>query len=110
MKSLTPPDSHHLAAAQGWLELGNHLEADAELDKIAPLLRVHPDVLEIRFEIYAKEKRWEAGVDIALATMKADPDRVHGWLRSTGGGSIAVRRCYPCGCLSTCSKAHLTPQ
>src|ERR1035438_2514329 len=35
MKPLEPPDSLHLQAAQGWLELGNHVEADAELDNIA---------------------------------------------------------------------------
>ena len=46
MKGLEPPDSIHLQAAQGWLELGNHLEADKELDEIAPQLRTHPDVLE----------------------------------------------------------------
>ena len=48
MKPLTPPDSFHLKAAEGWFELGNHLEANEELEKIAPKLRVHPDVLEIR--------------------------------------------------------------
>ena len=36
MKSLGPPDSHHLSAAIGWLELGNVAEAGAELEKIAP--------------------------------------------------------------------------
>jgi hypothetical protein len=48
LKPLEHPGSFHLKAAQGWLELGNHLEADKELDEIAPTLRKHPDVLEIR--------------------------------------------------------------
>jgi hypothetical protein len=48
MESLKPPDSHYLAAAQGWLELGNHFEANEELERITPAMRVHPDVLEIR--------------------------------------------------------------
>ena len=39
IRPLAPPDSHHLLAAQGWLELGNHLEANAELEQIAPRLR-----------------------------------------------------------------------
>jgi hypothetical protein len=43
VQSLTPPDSYHLEAAQGWLELGNHLEANEELEKISPALRIHPD-------------------------------------------------------------------
>jgi hypothetical protein len=41
MKRLEPPDSLHLQAAQGWLELGNHVEADAELDK-TPSCRAAP--------------------------------------------------------------------
>lgn len=81
MKPLTPPDTHHLLAAQGWLELGNHLEADKELDEITPKLRAHPDVLEIRWEIYAKAKKWEPCVDIGLAIMKLDPQRPSGWIR-----------------------------
>jgi hypothetical protein len=41
MKSLEHPDSLHLRAAQGWLELGDHLEANEELERISPPLRVH---------------------------------------------------------------------
>ena len=50
---LQPPDSMHLTAAQGWLELGNHEEAFEELEKIDAPLRGHPDVLEVRWGIYA---------------------------------------------------------
>jgi hypothetical protein len=49
VKPFDIPDIHHLRTAVGWLELGNHLEADAELDNITPVLRAHPDVLEIRW-------------------------------------------------------------
>jgi len=31
MKSLEAPDSLHLRATQGWLELGDHLEANVRL-------------------------------------------------------------------------------
>jgi hypothetical protein len=34
MKALQPPDSLHLQAAQGWLELGDHVEANEELECI----------------------------------------------------------------------------
>jgi DNA polymerase III alpha subunit (gram-positive type) len=71
MKKLQSPDSHHLQAAIGWLELGNHLEANEELERIAPTLRVHPDVLEIRWEIFAKEKKWVAPqIKIVFQTQK----------------------------------------
>ena len=33
---LHPPDGFHVQVAQGWLELGNPIEADAELGKITP--------------------------------------------------------------------------
>jgi tetratricopeptide (TPR) repeat protein len=80
MKELSPPDSHHLRAAQGWLELGDHLEADKELDEISAELRVHPDVLEVRWQISAKEKKWTACVDIGLAIMRGDPHCPTGWI------------------------------
>jgi tetratricopeptide (TPR) repeat protein len=80
MKDLEPPDSLHLLAAQGWLELGNHLEADKELDEILLQLRTHPDVLEIRWQIYAHAKKWDACVDIAGATIKLAPERSEGWI------------------------------
>lgn len=80
MNELTPPDSHHLAAAEGWLELGNHVEADKELGKLSPETSAHPDVLEIRWQICAKEKKWPACVDIGLAIMKGDPHRSFGWI------------------------------
>jgi hypothetical protein len=35
-------------AAEGWLELGNHLEPEKELDNITASLSAHPDVLEMR--------------------------------------------------------------
>lgn len=38
-----------------------------------PEVRVHPDVPEVRWQIYAKEKKWEACVDIGNAIMTADP-------------------------------------
>jgi len=80
MKELSAPDLHHLRAAEGWLELGNQIEAFDELERISPQLRVHPDVLELRWQIYAKEKKWEACVDIARAIAKLAPSRPNGWI------------------------------
>jgi hypothetical protein len=56
MKPLEPPDSHYLQAAQGWLELGNPTEANEELQKITAPNRGHPDVLQLRWQIYAQAK------------------------------------------------------
>ena len=73
-------DKRHLTAAEGWLELGLHLEANAELEKITPQLHDHPDVLDIRWQIYAKEKKWEACIDIATEIIKCAPRRSCGWI------------------------------
>jgi tetratricopeptide (TPR) repeat protein len=80
VKQLEPPDSHHLNAAQGWLELGNGIEANAELENIAPALRTHPLVLEMRWQIYAKAEKWEACVEIGEAMVKAAFDLPEGWI------------------------------
>ncbi|MDB6125454.1 MAG: hypothetical protein JWQ71_4447 [Pedosphaera sp.] len=80
MKQLEAPDTHYLEAAQGWLWLGNHLEANGELEKISPILQTHPDVLEIRWGVYATAKRWEICLDIAEALIEEAPERPFGWI------------------------------
>jgi tetratricopeptide (TPR) repeat protein len=77
---LEPPDSFHVAAAQGWLELGDHIQANEELERIAAKQRAHPDVLDVRWQIYAKAERWDACVDIAAAIIQLEPGRADGWI------------------------------
>ena len=55
---LEPPDNFHLEAAKGWLDLGDHVLANGELEKITPNLRAHPDVLDVPWQIYAKAEKW----------------------------------------------------
>ena len=78
--NLEPPDSLHLKAAQGWLELGNPAEARAELEKIALALREHPEVLMMRWQVCAKLKDWENCLGIAEAIIKLSPDLPIGWI------------------------------
>jgi tetratricopeptide (TPR) repeat protein len=80
MNPLPEPDSQHLRAAEGWLELGDHLEANEELERITPELRAHPDVLEVRWHIYAHAKTWEACVNIALTITTLAHERADGWI------------------------------
>ena len=77
---LQSPDTFHLLAAQGWLELGNHLEANQELEKIAPQMRAHPQVLEVRWQIYAAARKWEPALDIASALITLVPESPIGWV------------------------------
>ena len=80
IQPLQPPDSHHLLAAQGWLELGDHVEANQELENIAPTLRAHPYVLEMRWQIYAVAKDWEAALTIASSLVQMMPENPFGWI------------------------------
>lgn len=80
MKSLEPSDAFHLQAAQGWLELGDHLEAAKELESVAPELRGHPAVLKLRWGIYAAERKWEAALDTAATLIQLDPEEPIGWV------------------------------
>ena len=78
--TLEPPDNFHVVAAQGWLELGDHIAANDELEKVSARLRAHPDVLDVRWQIYARAEKWEACADIAEAIIKLDPDRPDAWI------------------------------
>ena len=69
MKSLQPPASFHLAAAEGWIGLGDWSEAEAELDQIEAGLRRHPDVLKVRLFARYHAKDWVACIDLAESLM-----------------------------------------
>jgi hypothetical protein len=91
---LEPPDSHHLSAAEGWLELSNPQEAQAELERIIPEQRGHPAVLSMRWQVYAAANKWEDAFQIALTLIKRVPDQPEGWIwrayaaRRIQGGSV----------------------
>jgi predicted Zn-dependent protease len=91
-------DQRHLVAAEGWLGLGNQLEANEELEQISPGARTHPAVLSVRYEIYAKGKNWDAASEIAGALVKLTPQEPAGWIclayanrRKSGGGTSQAK-------------------
>jgi hypothetical protein len=66
------------------LELGNHLEANEELEWIDAALRIHPDVLDLRWKIHARAEQWEMCVEIGNALVKTASGRPDSWIhRST---------------------------
>jgi hypothetical protein len=89
------PDLHHLNAALGWIELGNHLEANEELENITPAFRSHPAVLELRWRIFANAENWIACLDISTVLVETAPEFSTGWiyraysLRRAPGGRLA---------------------
>lgn len=78
MKPLQGSDRFHLDSAVGWLELGNLIEASGELENIAPGLRAHPDVLQVRCKIYIAAQKWGYVAEIANTLCAMLPDSSFG--------------------------------
>ena len=85
---LEPPNTHHLRAAIGWLELGNHTEAGEEIARLDPECLEHPDVLDVRWEICATGRSWDAALEVAEALVRVAPERSSGWVHR----AYAMRR------------------
>jgi predicted Zn-dependent protease len=79
-KTLPPPSSHYLEAAFGWLELGNPNEALTELNQIAAEFMDHPQVLEVKWQIFARTEKWDKSLPIAQVFCEVRPDLPQGWL------------------------------
>jgi len=60
-------------AAEGYIELGMHLDADAELEAIEPELRTDTQVLALRVRIYSALKKWEMMLTVAKVLALRDP-------------------------------------
>jgi hypothetical protein len=88
VQPLEPPDTHYLLHAIGWIELGNLAEAKAEVAQVRTAFQMHPDVLEVRWQICAEEKHWDEGLRAARALIHAAPERATGWLHQ----AYALRR------------------
>jgi tetratricopeptide (TPR) repeat protein len=80
MSNLEPPDTHHLSAAAGWLELGNPSEAGNEIARVSPAFINHPDVLEVRWAICVAQKSWEAALNVAEILLSQAPERAAAWI------------------------------
>jgi tetratricopeptide (TPR) repeat protein len=85
---LEPPNTHHIRAAIGWLELGNHAEAGEEIARITPGLLNHPDVLEVRWAVCAAGGSWDAALAVAESLVSVAPERSSGWVHR----AYALRR------------------
>lgn len=79
-KTLPPPNCHFLEAAVGWLELGSPGEALTELNQIAAEFLDHPQVLEVKWQIFARTEKWDKSLPIAQAFCQVAPGLPQGWL------------------------------
>jgi len=97
-KPLLPPNSIHLNAAEGWIELGDIVSANDELEAISAEFRAHPAVLLLRYEIYARAKKWDLAAEVACALTELLPENPDVWIyyaystrRKTDGGISSAK-------------------
>lgn len=83
LDTLSPPDSHYVNAAWGWLELDNINEAFLELDRVAVPLQSHPDVLTVRWELLARQKKWTEALEVARCLVQITPERADSWIKQS---------------------------
>jgi predicted Zn-dependent protease len=81
LKPLSPPDSHYLNAAQGWLDLSDPTSAGEELNHISLEGRAHPLFLFVRWELYAKTNKWSIALLLAQYLVQLCPDEPLAWLQ-----------------------------
>ena len=83
MQELEPPDSYHLSAAMGWVELGNAREAAAEFEKIRKEFCGHMQVLEAEWRIATANKDWDGALTVARKQVKGHADSPAGWINQS---------------------------
>jgi hypothetical protein len=96
MAPLSVADQFHLRAAEGWLELGNPNEAQAELSQLDPQLTMHPDVLHLRWQIQRRAKDWDACFQLARTLTETAPTDPRAWtaLAQTYYYSARIQEAY----------------
>jgi hypothetical protein len=72
---LSPTIQHHLNAALGWLDLGNHVEAHNELERLPFDQRAMPEVLKLRCRIYRQAEKWDYLSMLAESCYSAHPQQ-----------------------------------
>jgi len=81
MRELSHEEQQTLSAAEGWFELGAPREAESELAGLGSAAKNHPGVLELRWQIRARAKEWDACVDIAKTITQTAPEEALGWVQ-----------------------------
>lgn len=80
MKPLQPPERFHVEAAKGWLELGNLVEAERELQGLRAPNDAHPEALQVQWRILATQKDWKGCLRVARRLRRVDRTHQSGWL------------------------------
>lgn len=80
MNELPNADRFQIEAAEGWLMLGNPVEANEELEKVSPEYRRHPAALAVRWQVYAAAEWWEAAWIVSKVLCEVLPESAEAWI------------------------------
>jgi predicted Zn-dependent protease len=80
MHELSHPDTFHLQAAQGWLELGDISSANEELGRISGEAQQNPVVLMVRWHVHEKAKDWPSCVEVGQVLVGITPQVPVAWV------------------------------
>jgi tetratricopeptide (TPR) repeat protein len=78
--TLTLEDQYRLEAASGFIELGLHLDANDELERVSAELRSLPQVLVFRLQIYRALKKWPAMQAVAKKLAISESKNPRWWI------------------------------
>ncbi len=70
---LSSDDQRHLTAAEGWLELGDHIAAFQEMEEIRSGARTDSEVSKLRWPIYEKAQKWGNAFTVAEGLTRIHP-------------------------------------
>ena len=88
MKAIPPPDSYSISSAEGWLILGNPIEALGELEQVSSSAKLRPEYLELKWRVYADTQDWDAALELSESMVRDLPDHPGGFILR----SYALRR------------------
>jgi hypothetical protein len=76
---LSIADLHRVRAAEGWLELGNAAEAEAELAGVSADYSGSPELLHLRWQICRSARKWDQCFETATTLTQIAPTDPRAW-------------------------------
>ena len=73
-------DIRHIRAAEGWLALGNAVEAHSELEAVSAEYQTHPDFLLLRLAVFQDRNVWKKILSLAEMLTGLLPKTLNCWL------------------------------
>ena len=85
---ILPPDSFCISSAEGWIILGNPIEAIGELEQVSNPVKLRPEYLELKWRVFADTQEWDAALELSEGMVRDLPDHPGGFILR----SYALRR------------------